>query len=140
MKAATAVTMVLLVAGAGAAAAQPVIPVAASYRTVDAAAAERQYTAGLASLNEGVVVSALAQAMRLRIAHPGEDLGRLHDAVGRLVHEGRTPAIRAKASVAAVVFDSPELFAQEETAEFATADEFFGTVARQLAESMLSAR
>jgi hypothetical protein len=140
MKAAKVLTIAVMLAGAGAAAAQPAIPAAASYRKVDAARAEKQYLAGLASLNEGVVVSALAQVARMKMAVPHEQFARLHDAVGDLVHEGRTPAIRAKASLAAIVFDNPALFEGDADRQFGTADELFGTVAQRLAESLLTAR
>jgi hypothetical protein len=140
MKTAQVLTIAVLLAGAGAAAAQPAIPAAASYRNVDKARATQQYLACLASLNEGVVVSALAQVAQMQIAHPGESFGTLHRAVGDLAHEGRTREVRSKARLVATVLENPELFAGYADRTFDTADEFLGAVAQRVAESLLTAR
>ena len=99
--------------------------------------AKRNYLACLKSPNDGVVESSLAYCARIKLSVPWEDLSELKQAIDGLAVGGRTPAIRYKAYLVTLVFDSPGLFTQEAREDFQTSEELFNALSKRLQETLL---
>lgn len=99
------------------------------YQEVDLARVQDNLARGLNSENDGVVESALAHATYMRIVLGGSDMPEIEKAIERLVIDGRTFDIRAKASLAVTVFAATERFAGLKGGHYSTPDDFFDSVA-----------
>lgn len=99
----------------------------------------KNYVRCFESGNNGVVESATGMAAMLRLACPHANLEPLNHKLDSLAVNGETPAIRYKAYLAGLVFDSPSLYADIATRRYASSDEFLAAVARRLNESILGA-
>lgn len=98
--------------------------------------AERNYSRGLASDNEGLVESSLCYALQLRLAYPDRSFPLLETAVDRLVAKGSSVKIRYKAFLASTIFASPRLIDRGRLPS-RDADALFVEVARQLDSKLL---
>ena len=99
--------------------------------------AKRNYLFCLKSLNDGVVESGLAHCSRIKLSVPWADLTDLKEVIDGLAVSGRTPAIRYRAYLVTLVFDSPGLFAEEARQDYATSEELFTALSSRLQQTLL---
>jgi hypothetical protein len=114
-----------------------ILSCAAMCKKASLSSVEKNFSAALESENDGVVESALAHVTRMKLCLPARRFPRLEAVVADLAKSGRTPAIRYKAYIAVLVFDSPELFMAEQAAEFGTPDELYAAISHRLQTSLL---
>jgi hypothetical protein len=81
---------------------------------------------------EGVVVGALREVAKIKLAQPACASDRIFSRVQDLVRNGTTPPIRYKAYLTSIVLSAPLSFAQEGETEFQTDEQFFTALARKL--------
>ena len=89
----------------------------------------------LVSLNydvEGVVMGALRDIAKIKLAQPGCTSEPIEKRVSELVRTGASSAIRYKAYLTSIVLTSPWAFEEEGLAEFMTDEQFFTALARKL--------
>ena len=89
---------------------------------------EANYRASLKSSNDGVVESAIAHCVEMRWAFPSAKLEDVRDGLGVLATGGKTAAIRYKAYLAGLVYDSPSIFSSESGQEYAQDEDLFAAV------------
>ncbi len=89
---------------------------------------EANYRAALKCRNDGVVESAIAQCVRMKWAFPSEQFEGLRDGLGTLATRGKTAAIRYKAYLAGLVYDSPSIFSSESGQEYTWDEGLFAAV------------
>jgi len=89
---------------------------------------EANYGASLKSSNDGVVESAIAHCVEMRWAFPSAKLEDVRDGLGVLATGGKTAAIRYKAYLAGLVYDSPSIFSSESGQEYALDEDLFAAV------------
>ncbi len=89
---------------------------------------EANYGASLKSSNDGVVESAIAHCVEMRWAFPSAKLEDVRDGLGALATGGKTAAIRYKAYLAGLVYDSPSIFSSESGQEYALDEDLFAAV------------
>jgi hypothetical protein len=102
--------------------------------------ATQRYAECLESCNTGVVESALAHAIQMKLYVPEKGFDVLHQKINSLSVNGCNPAIRYKAYLASLVYDDPELFTQEQGRKFENAEELFNSVSARLQIALLGAR
>lgn len=147
MKAYRVVVGTLLIAGAAVSAqAQSIalnddsstyFSVVRSYTPAHLERAVKNYTGCLESTNVGVVESALAHVARMKLIFPAAESRKLAKQIEFLTVNGQTPAIRYKAYLTLMVFDTPEIFGQVGQKEFREDEEVFSTLAARLQETLL---
>lgn len=71
---------------------------------------EQRYLDCLNSGNNGVVESALAQVVKMVLVFPEQPFVQLRMKVRDLAENGRTPAIRYRAYLAAAILEDPSMF------------------------------
>jgi hypothetical protein len=98
---------------------------------------EKNYVAGLRNMNDGVVESAVANGVRMRWALPASHLDGLRENLAVLSSEGRTPAIRFKAYLAGLVYDSPSMFAPESAKKYTWDDDLFAAIGSRAEKALL---
>jgi hypothetical protein len=103
-----------------------------SYQGCDLQKLEARLMASLGHDVEGVVVGALREVAKIKLAQPTCSSDRIFSQVQDLVKNGATPAIRYKAYLASIVLSTPLSFAQEGETEFQTDEQFFTALARRL--------
>ena len=146
MKATTAV-MAALMMGAmvspayaqNAAAAKPSEPYFSgieTHRRADIACACKNYLAGITSTNEGVVESAIAHVVRMKMYLPDRNFCDLQAAINRQAVAGATPSIRYKAYLAGLVLDNPAWFAAESAREYQNPTELFKALSNRLEKTL----
>jgi hypothetical protein len=113
------------------------LPAAYAHQRMNLDKAQRNYLAALASSNDGVVQSAIANAAKLRLACPERDLRDLHAKISELALHGMTPAIRYKAYLASYVFDQPGFLSQERRTEYRDDKELFTAIASRLQKRLI---
>ena len=84
-----------------------------------------------------VVESALRDVAAVKLAQPGLRSERVYEKIGDLADAGATPAIRYKAAMVRLIFDFPQLFAEESGREFRNDQELFTALAYRLHRSTL---
>ena len=87
---------------------------------------------------QGILEESLGHVILMRLIFPEADLTPLKDAITRLATEGPTCCIRYRASLAAVVFDSPGTFASVTCVPYASANELFSNVAARAQVMLLT--
>ena len=95
------------------------------------------YTQLLSSTNDGVVESALAHLAFCRMGVQKDNLENARSAIVDLAESGRTLAIRYKAHLAAMVFETPELFRDGLTTGSGNSDQFFFEIDSRVQKSLL---
>jgi len=98
---------------------------------------EANYKACLASNIDGVVESAIAHSVRMKWALPSASLDEIRSALDRLASDGRTQAIRYKAYLAGMVFDSPSMFAKEGSQKYTWDEDLFDAVSARAEKALL---
>ena len=89
---------------------------------------EKNYLACLACSNSAVVQSAIAQSVRLKWAVPSAQLEDLKTKLSSLAIDGNTIAIRYKAYLAEMVYDTPSLFSGEIGTMYAEDEDLFNAI------------
>jgi hypothetical protein len=98
---------------------------------------EANYRSCLASANDGVVESAIANAVRMRWALPTAELEGLRGSLGTLAAGGKTAAIRYKAYLAGLVFDSPSMFSGDSGEEYAWDEDLISAIGVRAQNALL---
>jgi len=98
---------------------------------------EHNYMAGLTSANDGVVESAIAQSVRMKWALPSAQLEELKCTLGTLTTGGRTTAIRYKAYLAGLVYDSPSIFNGESGQKYMWDEDLFNAISMRAQKALL---
>jgi hypothetical protein len=98
---------------------------------------EANYRACLTSANEGVVESAIAQSVKMKWAFPSMQLEDLRGSLGTLATGGKTAAIRYKAYLASLVYDSPSIFAGESEREYAMDEDLINAIGVRAQKALL---
>lgn len=135
----TLAVVTLVIGMAAAAAAQPAyFSSQARHRTADVDRAAQRFVESMAVGNEGVVESALAHAVVMKFCCPEHEFTVLQATINSLAVTADSPAIRYRAYLAGLVFDSPDLFAGEENRTFEGADELFQALAARVNIALLN--
>jgi hypothetical protein len=71
--------------------------------------AKKSYLAALQSSNDGVVETAIGIVLQWHLLNPGEDLSQCERKINDLALNGKSSAIRFKASLASLVIDNPSI-------------------------------
>jgi hypothetical protein len=87
---------------------------------------------------QGILEESLGDVILMKLLYPNEDFTSLKDGIMRLATEGPTGCIRYRASLAAMVFDSPETFAGTASIRYASTNELFSTVAARAKPMLLT--
>ena len=98
---------------------------------------EKNYVAALASENDGVVESAIAQSVRMKWALPSAQLEGMRESLGKLATDGRTPVIRYKAELAGLVYDAPSIFSAESGQNYTWDEDLFSSVSMRAQKALL---
>ncbi len=98
------------------------------YTHLNIAKAVSNFDMGLKSGNDGVLESTLSHIVWLRLVRPDAQLCQLQEEVANLVSRGRTPAIRYRAALAAMVLDCPSSFTGVSSVSYESANELFAKV------------
>jgi hypothetical protein len=119
---------------------EPAASNAMGRESVNQAALEANYAHCLASDNDGVVESALAFAIQAKAVWPDQSYPKVEKAIRKLSVDGRTLAIRYKASLANIVYDDMAVLKVSDCRECSTAAEVFATVAAEIQQAALSVK
>lgn len=84
-----------------------------------------------------VVESALRDMAAIKLAQPDLTCERVYGRICELADEGATPAVRYKAAMVRMVFDFPQLFAEERGREYRNDQELFTALAQRLHHTTL---
>ena len=103
-----------------------------SYQQCNMQKAERPLLNSLNFDEEGVVVTALREIAKLKLAQPECTSEAIAEKVGDLVRNGSTTAIRYKAYLTSIVLSMPRSFASEGVVEYQSDEQFFTALARRL--------
>ena len=146
MKAAAAMMTALVIAALPARAQLPEKPGsdfsyfsnAESHQRVDLNRACINYCAGLKSGNEGVIESAIAHVVRMKMYLKDQSFCDLRAIMNSLAVYGPTPAIRYKAYLASLVLDNPAWFAEECNKEYRNPTELFTALSSRLEKTLVA--
>jgi hypothetical protein len=108
-----------------------------AHPTSDLTTAAARYMESFRIDNEGVIGSALAHAVWIKLMRPEMEFADLEAKVNALVLTAPTVALRSRARLAGLVFDSPEMFTGISSMEFAGDAELFAAVAGRVSYSSL---
>jgi hypothetical protein len=117
---------------------EPELSCARTYALANAKQIEKRYLQCLVSDNDGVVESALGHVTQMKLCLANQEFPLVEEIVNDLLVSGRTPAIRAKAHLASLVYRSPEIFVAEQTMEFRTPRELFAALSERVSKTLLS--
>jgi hypothetical protein len=110
-----------------------------SHRSANLDKVSLRYAQCLECGNDGVIESALAHAILMKLYAPDKKFDVLQEKVNSLSVNGCKPSIRYKAYLASLVYDAPELFKQEQEQKFDNAEELFSSVSNRLQITLLGA-
>lgn len=116
----------------------PELSCARAYALANPKQIEKSYLQCLMSDNDGVVESALGHVTQMKLCLVDQEFPAIEEMVNNLLVSGRTPAVRAKAHLASLVYRSPEIFMAERTRDFRTPRELFATLAERVSKTLLS--
>ncbi len=108
-----------------------------AHKKVNLVAARRAYRASLESGNDGVVETALAHIARMRMYMQADDFSDIKPAVDWLAVSSKTPAIRYKAYLTALVIENPKWFQEECCKEYVGSEEMFTALAERLKSTLV---
>lgn len=108
-----------------------------SHQKADLNTLRKNYKASLGSENDGVIESAIAHVVRMKMYLQAEDFSDLKGTIDWLAVSGRTPAIRYKAYLASLVLDNPGWFKEECCTEYAGTEEMFTALAKRLQQTLV---
>lgn len=103
-----------------------------SYQQCDLQKLEKYYLISLDYDVEGVVVGALREIAKIKLAQPACTSEPIENKVNDLITTGATSAIRYKAYLTSIVLTTPWAFQEEGVAEFMTDEQFFTALAHKL--------
>lgn len=109
-----------------------------SHHRVNFNRACKNYLAGITSENEGVVESAIAHVVRMKMYLQDQNFCDLQPAISSLAVAGATPAIRYKAYLASLVLDNPSWFAEECGKEYRNPAELFTALSNRLEKTLVT--
>lgn len=109
----------------------------ASYQRANLPTLRKNYKACLGSENDGVVESAIAHVVRMKMYFKAEDFSDLKGAIDWLAVSGRTPGIRYKAYLASLVLDNPSWFKDECCKEYEGTEEMFTALSKRLQQTLI---
>ena len=109
----------------------------ARYSQVNLEKAQKGYKCCLQCKVDGVIETAIAQVVWMRLALRDREMTDLKAELDRLAVMGRTPAIRYKAYLACQVFDYPEIFGSVQKAGIESADDLFSALATRLQQTLV---
>jgi hypothetical protein len=140
MKQRVAVTaMVFLVLAASTASAQPgYFSSKEEHKTAKLGKAVNQYCASLTHENAGVVESALAHLVRMKLFVPDLNSPEVAVAIRMVAVSGETPRVRHRAYLASLVFDTPGMFTEESSRLYNGPDDLFSSIAARTNVAYLS--
>lgn len=115
----------------------PYFPPPERFKGVDAGWFDKIYAPALASENDGVVESGIAQSVNAKIVMPSGEFTRIRIALGSLAVCGRTPALRYKAYLAGLVFDTPSIFAGTDVSTFDSSEQLFASLSDRLQKVLI---
>jgi len=96
------------------------------------------YVKSLESDNEGIVESAIREAILIRMAQPTVACPGIQEALNHLEDHGATLSIRLKASLATMVYDNTFLFVEEGLREYITDGDVFSAIAERVEKTLLA--
>ena len=99
--------------------------------------AEKNYLACLNSGNEGVVTTAIAEVVRLRLALPNRPMESIGHRLAELTVNGETAAIRYRAYLAGAALENPRLIPAAVAASASGNDDLFALIAARLQATLL---
>jgi hypothetical protein len=109
-----------------------------SYRKFDVNRYGCAYVKSLGSDIEGIVESAIREAILIRLAQPTVTCPGMQQALDRLKNQGATVSIRLKASLAQLVYENPLLFVEEGFREYVTDGDVFSAIADRVEKTLLA--
>lgn len=109
----------------------------ARHKCSDLASAEKKYVLCLKSDNAGVVESALAHAVNMKLICPTLEFKKLKAEINNVSANGSSTMTRYKAYLAGLVFDNTQMFGQVRSAGYTTPEELFRSVATQVQMTFL---
>ncbi len=98
---------------------------------------EKRYVQCLGEENAGVVQSALAHAVHMKLLFPAREFPDLTAKVNSLAATSGLPAIRYRAYLSSLVFDNPALFTVEHKAAYEDPDDLFSALATRVQVTLL---
>ncbi len=101
---------------------------------------DRNYAACLKSETDGVVESALAHVIKMKLVFPDQAFPKVENAVRKLSTDGRTMAIRYRAQLSSMVLDNVQTFKVTNCKDCETPEALFESIAAHLQQTALSAR
>ena len=109
------------------------------HRSADLDKVEFNYVLCLESCNTGVIESALAHVVLMKLYAPEKQLDMLQAKINSLSVNGCNPTIRYKAYLAGLVYDNPEIFKSEQGRKFENPEDLFGSLSDRLQVTLLGA-
>ena len=108
-----------------------------SYQKADMQYLEKFFLGSLNYPHDAVIESAIGEITRLKIAQQSCCSQAIESKLLELAREGNTSAIRYKATLASILFDNPNLFAEDAFRDFANPEELFRAMSRRLEKEVL---
>jgi len=108
-----------------------------AHATSELTTAEARYMESFCIDNEGVVGSALAHAVWMKLVRPDMPFTALQTKVNALALTAPTVDLRSRARLASLVFDAPEMFKGLGSMEFGGEAELFAAVASRVSYTLL---
>jgi hypothetical protein len=99
--------------------------------------AAARYVECLQSENDGVVASALAHAMWMKLGRPDMQFPNLRTEINALAVASPSESVRYRAHLASLVYDAPILFKGIESMDFERDVDLFAAVAGRVSYSLL---
>jgi len=112
----------------------------ARHKCTDLANAEKKYVLCLKSENAGVVQSAMAHAVNMKLICPSLEFKGLKSQIAVLAATGSSLSIRYRAYLAGMVFDNAEMFKYVRQAGYSNPDELFNSIATRVQITFLGER
>ncbi len=109
----------------------------ARHKTSDLDKASRRYMLCLKEPNQGVVQSALAHLVHMKLTVPATDFQAVEAEVKALSATSESPSIRYKAYLAGLVFENPAMFRSGSDADYNSPEELFSTIASRVQVTVL---
>jgi hypothetical protein len=112
----------------------------AMYASANIPAILKAFENCLATDNEGVQESAMAQLAMLKLRMPAVETAKIVRHLEDLSMTAPAPDIRFKAYITSQVYKNPELFVKERSGKYNDGEELFNALAARLQSSLLSYR
>jgi hypothetical protein len=108
-----------------------------SHTAINQTVLEDNYARCLSSNTDGVVESALAYVIQMKLEWPDQNFSKIEKAARKLSVNGRTLAIRYKASLASIVYDDMLMQQLTDCVNCDTPDELFAKVSARVQQAAL---